>query len=519
MASKPRAGSSSSGNSETDAKTVLPADHLMFRLLGDFKEHTKVKIDIFIRDDKIRIEDFFDGSDAKTFNNVLEGLSEVSKYYLNLIANALLQWRSSQHVIPAKSISKPKLDGSDTKKDSITPLVDERYKLIVDYIFCISLLTILNSLTKHNLNDQIGTQIESICFDNFKLERRAASPIIPDLCASILGQLSKYRLRSVSTRFFKEFQLCQSTNTLKAKALPIVQGIRFFKVKISSNNKLKQSLEFLSSYLEFFKNSRIKGDLRRAICEVLASILRPLTEEKFAPDVLYADWVNCVKEMYDFISRKTKKTKDILTSYPLLTILLCCGDKDFFIKNFWGLMDSFIKIKDKQIRPFSLESSQYLLECYLSKYSEQPEEVHERLHQVVSHVFPTGHSKKLTIGTNDSLDVFIDIICVIGNSRIDFAFEKIIFDLLRGGDPKDIYITTPEHLAGTRQHVWTVVAVEPDQTTQRTARKVASTRRIVYRAAQDCHLGHSHRLSSQVDCCRTRLHALQVFDPFGQGCM
>ncbi|EFA85709.1 hypothetical protein PPL_00939 [Heterostelium album PN500] len=447
-----RASSNSSGGSDSDQKAVLPADHIMFRLLGDFKEHTKVKIDIFVRDDKIKIEDFFEGSDSKTFNNVLEGLTEVSKYYLNLIAGALLQWRSSQHVIPAKSISKPKLDGTDTKKD-ITPIVDERYKLIVDYIFCISLLTILNSLTKDNLNDTIGTQIESICYDHFKLERRMTSSstsqsTIPDLCASILGQLSKYRLRSVSTRFFKEFQICLSSNTLKSKTFPILQGIRFLKVRISSTTKLKQSQEFINSFLDLFKNNKIKGDLRRAISEILASILRPLTEEKFKPDVVYTEWIGSIKELFDYISKKTKKTKDIVTSYPLLSILLCCSEKEVFLKSFWGLMDNFIKIKDKAIRPYALESSQYLLECYLTKYSEQPEEVAERLHQFVSHIFPVGHTKKLTVSASDSLNSFIDIICVIASSRLDFSFEKIIFDLLRGGDPKDTlgYISNPERM-------------------------------------------------------------------------
>jgi len=440
-------GSLNGGNSSSGMQLsrVLPADHIMFKLMGDFKDHTKVKIDIFIRDDKIKIEDFFDGPESKTFHQVLEGLTEVSKYFLNLIASALLQWRSSQHVIPSKSLSKPKLDDSLNRKD-MTPIVDERYKLVVDYIFCISLLNILNSLTKDNLNDQIGSQIESICFDNFKLERRLTSPtIIPDLCASILGQLSKYRLRSISSRFFKEFQTFLSTGN-KNKTYPILQGIRFLKVKISSTSKLKQSLEFLTSYLEFFKNARIKGDLRRAISEILASILRPLTEETFKPVLSYTEWIHTIKDLYDIISKKTKKTKDILTSFPLLSILLCCLDKESFLKQFWSLMDNFIKCKDKTIRPYALESCQYLLECYLTKYSELPEEVYERLHQLVSHLFPSGHAKKLTLSASDPLDVFVDIVCVIASSRIDFAFEKIIFDLLRGGDPKDLYISNPERM-------------------------------------------------------------------------
>ncbi|KAM9965189.1 hypothetical protein ACTFIW_004996 [Dictyostelium discoideum] len=428
---------------------VLPADHIMFKLLGDFKEHTKVKIDIFIRDDKIKIEDFFDGPESKTFHQVLEGLTEVSKYFLNLIASALLNWRSTQHLIPGKSTSKPKMEDLIIKKDT-TPMIDERYKLIVDYIFCTTISSILNSLTKENLTDAMGIQIESMCFESFKLEKRLStnsSPmIIPDLCASILGQLSKYRLRSVSSRFFKEFQSCLSSNTLKNKTFSILQGIRFLKVKISSESKLKQSLEFINSYLEFFKNNRIKGDLRRAISEILASILRPLTEEKFKPELSYTEWIHTVKELYEYISKKTKKTKDVLTSFPLLSILLCCLDKESFLKQFWGLMDNFIKCKDKAIRPYALESAQYLLECYLTKYSEQPEEVYERLHQLVSHIFPTGHAKKLTMSASDPLDVFVDIVCVIASTRIDFAFEKIIFDLLRGGDPKELYISNSERM-------------------------------------------------------------------------
>ncbi|KAN0025837.1 hypothetical protein ACTFIU_008497 [Dictyostelium citrinum] len=428
---------------------VLPADHIMFKLLGDFKEHTKVKIDIFIRDDKIRIEDFFDGPESKTFHQVLEGLTEVSKYFLNLIASALLNWRSTQHLIPGKSTSKPKMEDLITKKDT-TPIIDERYKLIVDYIFCTTISSILNSLTKENLTDAMGIQIESMCFESFKLEKRLStnsSPmIIPDLCASILGQLSKYRLRSVSGRFFKEFQNCLSSNALKNKTFSILQGIRFLKVRISSESKLKQSLEFINSYLEFFKNNRIKGDLRRAISEILASILRPLTEEKFKPELSYTEWIHTIKELYEYISKKTKKTKDVLTSFPLLSILLCCLDKESFLKQFWGLMDNFIKCKDKAIRPYALESAQYLLECYLTKYSEQPEEAYERLHQLVSHIFPTGHAKKLTMSASDPLDVFVDIVCVIASSRIDFAFEKIIFDLLRGGDPKELYISNSERM-------------------------------------------------------------------------
>ncbi|EGC35659.1 hypothetical protein DICPUDRAFT_152002 [Dictyostelium purpureum] len=428
---------------------VLPADHIMFKLLGDFKEHTKVKIEIFIRDDKIRLEDFFEGPESKTFHQVLEGLTEVSKYFLNLITSALLNWRSTQHLIPSKSSSKPKMDDSVTKKD-VTPIVDERYKLIVDYIFCTTISCILNSLTKDNLTDAMGIQIESMCFESFKVEKRIStnsSPmIIPDLCASILGQLSKYRLRSVSSRFFKEFQLCLTSNALKNKTFQILQGIRFLKVKISSVSKLKQSQEFINNYLEFFKNNRIKGDLRRAISEILASILRPLTEEKFKPELSYTEWISTIKELYEFINKKTKKTKDVLTSFPLLSILLCCLDKESFLKQFWQLMDNFIKCKDKTIRPYALEASQYLLECYLTKYSEQPEEVYERLHQLVSHIFPNGHSKKLTMSASDPLDVFVDIICVIAGSRIDFAFEKIIFDLLRGGEQKDLYISNPERM-------------------------------------------------------------------------
>ncbi|GAM26500.1 hypothetical protein SAMD00019534_096750 [Acytostelium subglobosum LB1] len=423
---------------------VLPADHILFRLLGDFKELTKVKMDIFIRDEKIKMEEFFDASDSKTFNNVLDGLTEVSKYYLNLVSGALLQWRSTQHVIPARTISKQKLDGSDTK--NLVAALEERHKLIVDYIFCIAMLTVLSSLTKDNLNDMIGTQIESICFENFKAERRAtgaASPtLIPDLCAAILGQLSKYRLRSVSTRFFKEVQLCLTSNTLKSKIFPIFQGVRFLKLK------LKQSLEFVTSCLDLFKNAKVKGDMRRALAEVLASVLRPMTSVRFKPDVGYGEWNIVVKELYDFVSKKTKNTKDVITTYPLTAVLLCVSDRETFLKSSWTLIDGFIKIKDKQVRPYALEASQYLLECYLHKHTEQPEEVSERLHQFIAHVFPASHTKKLTLSASDSLHIFIDIIGVIASTMLEFSFEKVIFDLLRGGDLKDSlgYISNPERM-------------------------------------------------------------------------
>lgn len=105
------------------------------------------------------------------YHYMIDCLGELAKHSLNPLAGLLLQWKATQHTSPASLRAKIEDSASKTSvKEGILNMLEERHQLAVEYIFCTTLLVLLNPLTRENLSDTVAAQIEQCCFDFFKME-------------------------------------------------------------------------------------------------------------------------------------------------------------------------------------------------------------------------------------------------------------------------------------------------------------------------------------------------------------
>lgn len=141
------------------------------------------------------------GVDA-SFDDLLKSLATIAQRHAKPVIDSAMRWRKSQNESVSSSILKAHAANTpnpSTYRQDPAQVLRERKNLSSIYIMCRTLATVLSSLPRDALADQMGYNLEETTFEQFKapdfrlLAHSVNHRAIAELYATMLGHLSNLR--------------------------------------------------------------------------------------------------------------------------------------------------------------------------------------------------------------------------------------------------------------------------------------------------------------------------------------
>lgn len=405
-------------------------------------------------------------------HQLITAMSELAKYHVSVVIDALLRWRATQMDRVNATFKSESQKGKPSRDAS---MMEERNRLAIEFLFCSAVLPILDCVgarLEDRLKPEFCLELENVAFLYFRAPSEGKNSVvginldlsadssrstldlnrkkIPTLYAKLLGTLSRFRLREIAPRFLKEIT---SNSVRSRKAVFVIQAIRFVRIQLPSADGVELASMFVPALLELFKASQ-RFEVKSALAELVLRLLRPhillstlvLPEEGGAggnyPLEPYNNWFKLLLEMYStkafHYKKKPKVNKELLVNLLMRTAFLVAVKLSDFMLHFWPTMQQLLELlKESKATASVLECILVLLEAYLMKCGENPAEpLDQRLDEISTQVFSYVSTKRSSSGLwrrsgkGDPADIFVDIICVIARARLKFAMENIIFRML-----------------------------------------------------------------------------------------
>jgi len=144
------------------------------QLFSDFKEQAKKKIEKItslptedakeVRDITSQLLVVLSLENDSTFRNTVTSLGEMGKHCLTSLIKGMLSWRTNQLTMLESILASPAMKAKGRRVE----VIEERFQVAVDYMFCSTVLLILNALSRDNLEETSGSQLENLAFEHLK---------------------------------------------------------------------------------------------------------------------------------------------------------------------------------------------------------------------------------------------------------------------------------------------------------------------------------------------------------------
>ncbi|XP_022844759.1 protein furry homolog-like isoform X1 [Olea europaea var. sylvestris] len=236
------------------------------------------------------------------------------------------------------------------------------------------------------------------------------------------------------------------TSTARSEALSIINGLRYLKLGVKTGRGLNASASFVAKAnpLNRAPHKR-KSELHHALCNMLSYILAPLADGgkgQWPPtgvEPALTFWYEAVARIRGQLMHwMDKQSKHIAVGYPLVTLLLCLGDPNFFLSNFGPHMEQLYKhLRDKNHRFMALDCLHRVLRFYLSVHgdSQPSDRVWDYLDSVTSQLLTILRKGMLTQDIQH--DKLVEFCVTIAEHNLDFAMNHMILELLKQDSPSE----------------------------------------------------------------------------------
>ncbi|XP_076807227.1 protein furry homolog-like isoform X2 [Clavelina lepadiformis] len=429
----------------SNPNVVVAGEFVLHDLFYEFSCQVKKKVDALFADEGIPdakhiMKSLQRGEDGQ-FDQLLGALGCVAEHCLPSLLETLFEWFNQQ--IPnfkvkyegksSRSSIKSKSDSSHKDED----VKKELREMAIAIVFCLVLIEVLQQLPVHPLKEGQIQHILSLAFTHF---RNAAmfstdstnnrSQIVADLFAEVLGVMAKTKFQSVRSKFVAELDEAKKTEHNTRIILGLIMGMKFFRVKMYPVEDFEASFRFLRELADYsleVKDREIKHGLASLFVEILVPVAAAVKTEVNVP--VLRDFVDA---LYPTSLELSKRRKNQLSMYPLVTCLLCVSQKQFFLNNWHIFLDyclSHLKNRDQKVSRVALESLYRLLWAYTVRIKcESNTTTQSRLQSIVKALFPVG--SRSIVPKDTPLSIYVKIIQFIAQERLDFAMKEIILDLL-----------------------------------------------------------------------------------------
>ncbi|CAA2987078.1 furry homolog-like [Olea europaea subsp. europaea] len=272
-------------------------------------------------------------------------------------------------------------------------------------------------------------------------------PFLASVCDFKNDTSRAMRFSSVTERFFMELNTRRiDTSTARSEALSIINGLRYLKLGVKTGRGLNASASFVAKAnpLNRAPHKR-KSELHHALCNMLSYILAPLADGgkgQWPPtgvEPALTFWYEAVARIRGQLMHwMDKQSKHIAVGYPLVTLLLCLGDPNFFLSNFGPHMEQLYKhLRDKNHRFMALDCLHRVLRFYLSVHgdSQPSDRVWDYLDSVTSQLLTILRKGMLTQDIQH--DKLVEFCVTIAEHNLDFAMNHMILELLKQDSPSE----------------------------------------------------------------------------------
>lgn len=367
------------------------------------------------------------------YEQVLDSLAMVARHTPVQLLEALSKWRESESPKGAN-------DASTFQR-----------KLAVECIFCSACIRIVECCPQEGLTEK-RAGLENFVYDWLINADRLVSQteypslvdlrgLLLDLVAQLLGALSRIRFSSVTERFFTELNARRiDTSAARSETLSIINGMRYLKLGVTTMGGLNAATSFVAKANPLIRTPpKRKSELQHALCNMLSSILAPLTDggkghwPPVGVEKALTLWYDAVAQIRErLMAWMDKQNKHIIVGYPLVTILLCLGDPQVFNSSFGPHMEHLYKLlREKSHRSMALDCLHRVIRFYLNVYADkQPRNrVWDYLHSVTSQLLAI--LKKGSLTQDVQHDKLVDFCVTIAESNLEFCMNHMILELLR----------------------------------------------------------------------------------------
>ncbi|PKA53442.1 hypothetical protein AXF42_Ash012384 [Apostasia shenzhenica] len=368
------------------------------------------------------------------YEQVLDSLAMVARHTPVPLLEALLRWRESESPKGANNAS------------------TYQKKLAVECMFCSACIRFVECCPQEGITEKLWSGLENFVFDWLINADRVVSQVeypslvdlrglLLDLVAQLLGALSRIRFSSVTERFFMELNTRRiDTSVARSETLSIINGMRYLKLGVRTEGGLNASASFVAKANPLNRTAhKRKSELHHALCNMLSSILAPLSEggkNHWPPsgvDPALNLWYEAVARIrVQLMHWMDKQSKHIAVGFPLVTLLLCLGDPQMFNSSFGPHMDLLYKhLRDKNHRSMALDCLHHVVKFYLRVYaSYQPKNrVWDYLDSVTSQLLTVLRKGLLTQDAQH--DKLVEFCVTIAQNNLDFSMNHMILELLR----------------------------------------------------------------------------------------
>ena len=209
----------------------------------------------------------------------------------------------------------------------------------VEYVFCHLIIEALQQLNVHPIPERDILKLLNIAFLHFKnaSSNSHSEKQIAELFAEALGVLSEHRHHVVRQRFLAEVRKLRSLETSSNQISSVLNGMKFFKVKMYPIEDFTESVNFLKEIGDYLidaidaKDKELQKNLALVITEILTPLAATINSEVNVPVLR-----QFVDSLYPSVLDLVRRKKNLPWVSPLVQLLLAVSQKQYFL-NHWSI--------------------------------------------------------------------------------------------------------------------------------------------------------------------------------------
>jgi hypothetical protein len=315
--------------------------------------------------------------------------------------------------------------------------IADRRSTVSIYLLCRVLMEIFGQSTLMNLTTEMADRLEDIIYKQLS----AADPETLDeslfrqsnwvIFGQLLGTMSDLDFERVTNRYIADLQRMQlhlGRREYEGRAILVIRGMRWLKLKYQPESAWDQTCDFLSAVASIASTASgqtVKYAFNKLLEELLLPIAAAATSE-----LNTNKWASVVDQMRPRLTQMLIKPKHWAQVFPVLVVVLCVSPVEAFSSHWLSLVIPLQqRLKERSTRAPALGGITRLVWTYIFRTSDAHGATIKNLTDVIRLVFIPG--KKSYVSTDpDVSEPLIQLIRIIGFKYRDLCFRQIIFPLM-----------------------------------------------------------------------------------------
>ena len=227
-------------------------------------------------------------------------------------------------------------------------------------------------------------------------------------------------------RFLAELRKLRQTESSTEKIASVLNGMKFFKVKMYPIEDFTESVHFLKEVGDYFhdaidaKDKELQRNLAHVTTEILSPLAATINNEVNVPVLR-----QFVDSLYPSVFELSKRRKNLPWVGPLVQLLLAVSQKQYFLNHWSNFLDYCLAaIKDIKYSRVCLESVSRLVWVYCVRHRcEANNTTNTRLQLILKNIFPPG-ARHVTPRDQPSA-YFVRILSFIAEVQLKLAMTTI----------------------------------------------------------------------------------------------